>query len=214
MEEREIEGKIYVLKSDMDTAIKSRIQKLTTKISALENDNSTLQEQIDLQSGKLGTIDNLNEQIKQLGEQLTKSESRYSRDMALSKLGFQDDDLRELIDWSYSRATKDQEEAPSLLEWVNSIKADPSLAPASLRPHFSAVETSAESTAPAPENTESKLEPAPQVEQAPPPIPPRTNAGAIPAPSASSDLLKRAGSDFDFYRQNRDAIRNAWKNRR
>lgn len=209
MEEREIDGKIYVLKSEIDTAIKSRIQKLTTKISTLEENNSTLQEQLDMQSGKLGTIDNLNEQIKQLGDQLTKSESRYSRDMALSKLGFQDEELRELIDWSYSRATKDNEDAPSLLDWVNSIKEDPTIAPASLRPHLQ------QSSSPSQDAPQSKSEP-PQpeaVQQPPPPqaIPPRTNTGAVSAPNTNTDLMKRAGSDFDFYRANRQAIIDAYR---
>lgn len=202
----EHEGQTYVLKTDMESAFKDRIQKLSARALQAEESAKTLQEQLDNQSGKLETIETLNTQIKELGEQLKKSESKYSRHLAIAEMGFQDEDMRDMIEWSYEKATRGIEEAPSLMDWLGEIKKDPSKAPKSLAPHLQT------STEPTQETTQEVSSPAPP-EELPAILPPKTNKGAQNAPVKSTDLLKRGAEDFDFYRANRESIRKAWKSR-
>lgn len=202
----EHEGQTYVLKTDMESAFKDRIQKLSARAIQAEEQAKTLQDQLDNQSGKLETLDTLNNQIKELGEQLAKSESKYSRHLAIAEMGFQDEEMREMVEWSYEKATKGMEKAPTLSDWLGEIKKDPSKAPKVLAPHLvsstpsTPQETTQEASSPAPEDLPAIL-------------PPKTNTGAQAAPVKSTDLLKRGAEDFEFYKANRDSIRKAWKSR-
>lgn len=202
----EHEGQTYVLKTDMESAFKDRIQKLSARAIQAEEQAKTLQDQLDNQAGKLETLDTLNNQIKELGEQLAKSESKYSRHLAIAEMGFQDEEMREMVEWSYEKATKGMEKAPTLSDWLGEIKKDPSKAPKVLAPHL------ASSTPSTPQETTQEASPAPQ-EDLPAILPPKTNTGAQAAPVKSTDLLKRGAEDFEFYKANRDSIRKAWKSR-
>ena len=206
----EHEGQTYILQSDvesqkasMEQAFKDRISKISSRAIQAEEQAKTLQEQLDTQAGKLGSIDNLNNQIKELGEQLKKSESKYSRHLAIAEMGFQDEELREMVEWSYEKAVKGMDEAPSLMDWLGEIKKDPSKAPKTLAPHMGSISQSA----PAQESSPAKQEELPAI------LPPKTNQGAQAAPVKSTDLLKRGAEDFEFYKANRDSIRKAWKSR-
>lgn len=203
----EHEGQTYVLKTDMESAFKDRIQKLSARALQAEESAKTLQDQLDNQSGKLETIETLNTQIKELGEQLKKSESKYSRHLAIAEMGFQDEDMRDMVEWSYEKATKGMEKAPSLLDWLGEIKKDPSKAPKVLAPHLQTTTTTTQ------EPSQEVSSPAPQ-EDLPAILPPKTNQGAQSPPVKSTDLLKRGAEDFEFYKANRESIRSAWKKSR
>ena len=56
------EGEEYVLKSDIENAFKERIQKLSSRAIAAEDQLKTLQDQIDTQSGELAKVEKLNAQ--------------------------------------------------------------------------------------------------------------------------------------------------------
>lgn len=199
------EGQEYVLKSDIESAYKSRIVKLSTRAADAEEAAQALQASLDSQVGKLEGLDNLNSEIKALGEKLQKSESKYDRHMALSAMGFQDEDLREAVEWSYERSFRDQEEKPALADWMKTLKEDPSKAPSILRPHL---------TKQAPIQNAEPVQAAPKAIEESILIPPKTNTGAQVAPVQNTDLLKRGGSDFEFYKQNREDIKRAWKTRK
>ena len=201
----EHEGQTYVLKTDMESAFKERIQKLSSRAIQAEEQAKSLQDQIDNQSGKLETLETLNSQIKELGEQLKKSESKYSRHLAIAEMGFQDEELREMVEWSYEKAIKGMEEPPALSDWLGEIRKDPSTAPKTLAPHLSTQQVST----PTPEPQEQPV----AQEEPPVMLPPKTNQGAQAAPARSTDLLKRGAEDFEFYKANRDSIRKAWKSR-
>mgnify|MGYP003627436319 CR=1 FL=1 len=199
----EHEGQEYVLKSDIESAYKSRIVKLSSRASEAEETAQALQAKIDSQVGKLDGMENLNSEIQALGERLQKSESKYTRHMALSSMGFQDEELREAVEWSYERSFRDQDEKPALADWMQTLKDDPSKAPSILRPHL---------IKPAPVITES-MESIPKAKEESILIPPKTNTGATSSPVQNTDILKRGGSDFEFYKQNRESIKKAWKTR-
>jgi hypothetical protein len=210
----EHEGQTFVLKSDMEAAFQARIQKLSSRAIQAEEQAKTLQEKIDSQSGKLGTIDHLNDQIRQLGEQLQKSESKYSRHMAIAELGFQDEDMREMVEWSYERAMKGQEEKTPLADWLQTIKQDPSKAPKALRPHLNSTPQVTQPTEATQAKTEAPKATTEPKQDNPPLLPPKTNTGAQATPVQTPDILTRGAEDFEFYKANRDTIRKAWKTRR
>ena len=208
------DGEEYVLKTDIENAFRDRIQKLSARAIQAEEAAAAIQDQLDNQSGELSKIQKLSSRVQELESELETANSRYSRHTAMSELGITDPEVRELVEWQYERATKGDDKAPSLNDWLQSIKEDPSKAPVTLRPHLESQQT----TAAAEQVTEQVTEQAapqvtPQVEQ-PALIAPKTNTGAAPAPVQSTDILKRGAEDFEFYKANRDAIRKAYRGKK
>ena len=204
------EGQEYVLKSDMEQAFQSRIQKLSSRAIQAEEQAKAYQEQLDSQAGELQKIQTLGSRVQELESELETANTRYQRQVLMADQGFQDPEIRELVEWQYSKATKGQESPVSMSEWLQAMKADPSQAPVTLRPHLQI------ESAPSEASAESVQEPqAPVQPQKDPPtiLPPKTNTGTVQAPVQSTDLLKRASEDLDFYRANRDAVRKAWMGR-
>ena len=201
------EGVEYVLKADIEAAFKDRISKLSARAIQAEEAAKALQETLDNQSGELTKISTLQEKVSTLEQSLQEAESKYSRVSMLSDMGFTDPDLRDAVEWAYSRANSED----SLEDWIKGIKENPAEAPMVLRPHLQAKatpEAAAESTQSAESEPVSQAEPA----ESPSLLPPRTNTGAKPAPVQSGDILSRVGSgDLDFYEQNHDAIKKAWR---
>jgi len=209
----EHEGQTFVLKADIENAFKDRIQKLSARAIQAEEAANALQEQMDNQSGELEKIQKLSSRVQELEGEMDSANNRYSRHTAMADLGIVDAEVRELVEWQYEKATKGDAKAPALNEWLAAMKADPSTAPVTLRPHLQ-TET-ATAAAPTEQVTEQVTE---QAAAAPVPdqpalIAPKTNTGTTPAPVQSSDMLKRGADDFEFYKANRDAIRKAWRKR-
>ena len=208
------EGLEYVLKSDMEQAFQSRIQKLSSRAIQAEEQARAYQEQLDSQAGELQKIQTLGSRVQELESELETANTRYQRQVLMADQGFQDPEIRELVEWQYSKATKGQENPVSMSEWLQAIKADPSQAPVTLRPHLQIESAPSEGSAEAVQ--ENGMEPqAPVQTQMDPPamLPPKTNTGTVQAPVQSTDLLKRASEDLDFYRANREAVRKAWMGR-
>ena len=201
------EGVEYVLKADIEAAFKDRISKLSARAIQAEEAAKALQDTLDNQSGELTKISTLQEKVSTLEQSLQEAESKYSRVSMLSDMGFTDPDLRDAVEWAYSRANSED----SLEDWIKGIKENPAEAPMVLRPHLQAnatPEAAAESTQSAESEPVTQAEPA----ESPSLLPPRTNTGAKPAPVQSGDILSRVGSgDLDFYEQNHDAIKKAWR---
>lgn len=203
------EGVEYVLKADIEAAFKDRISKLSSRAIQAEEAAKALQDNLDNQSGELQKISKLQEKVSTLEQSLTDAESKYSRVSMLSEQGFTDPELREAVEWAYQRS---KSESP-LDEWIKGIKENPSEAPLVLRPHLQAKQAPS-STAEA--STPEAVAPNMQAEPIASPslLPPKTNTGAKPAPVQSGDILKRAAQDSEFYAQNRDAIKKAWRSRK
>lgn len=201
------EGQEFVLKADIENAFKERIQKLSARAVQAEEQAKAIQDQLDTQSGELAKIQTLSSRVQELEGELETANSRYSRHTAMADMGIIDAEVRELVEWQYSKATKGQDKPQPLHDWLAALKENPDTAPVTLRPHLQPKEPM---TA-APVNEQVAPQVAPQVADQPAILPPKTNTGAQPAPVQSTDMLKRAADDFEFYKANRDAIRKAWK---
>jgi hypothetical protein len=201
------EGVEYVLKADIEAAFKDRISKLSSRAIQAEEAAKALQDNLDNQSGELQKISKLQEKVSTLEQSLTDAESKYSRVSMLSEQGFTDPELREAVEWAYQRS---KSESP-LDEWIKGIKENPSEAPLVLRPHLQ----SKQATPPTAEASNPEaVAPTAEPIASPSLLPPKTNTGAKPAPVQSGDILKRAAQDSEFYAQNRDAIKKAWRSRK
>lgn len=202
------EGVEYVLKADIESAFKDRISKLSARAIQAEEAAKALQDTLDNQAGELTKISTLQEKVTTLEQSLQDAESKYSRVSMLSEQGFTDPDLREAVEWAYQRSKSES----SLEDWIKGIKENPAEAPIVLRPHLQAKATP-ETTAEAAPSIEADYMESEVVESAPL-LPPRTNTGAKPAPVQNGDILSRALKDPDFYEQNHDAIKKAWRSRK
>jgi hypothetical protein len=207
MEVKIIEGVEYVLKTDIENAMKDRISKLTARATDAEKQLEAMQTQVE-------AVANLEATNKELQAKLDATTAQYERHNALAQNGFIEPDIRDAVEWAYERATKGQDKPQTLVEWIQDIKADPTNAPAILRPHLqtSAPKVEAAPNAPKVEAVQATEQQAVQ-DDAPAVVPPKTNTGAQPHPTQKSDILSMAAKDIEFYRANRDAIRKAWHNR-
>ena len=208
------EGLEYVLKSDMEQAFQSRIQKLSSRAIQAEELAKQYQEQLDSQAGELQKIQTLGSRVQELESELETANTRYQRQVLMADQGFQDPEIRELVEWQYSKATKGQENPVSMSEWLEAMKADPSTAPVTLRPHLNTESVPSEGSSEGVQEAVQESQAPVQAQMDPPAIlPPKTNTGTVQAPVQSTDLLKRASEDLDFYRANREAVRKAWLGR-
>ena len=214
MNEIEHEGKTYVLKSNVENIIKERVSKVAARANTAETKISELEQIIEKNQKSLTSVDLLNTQLTELKDKLEQSETRFSRYQSISKHGLTDPELVDAIEWQYDRAQSKiaKKDRVSLSDWLDGHVSNPDAAPVMLRPHLASLKST--EAAPAPETVSvSETGPAPETVSAPPTPAPRTNSGAMPAPELGN-FMDRALKDPEVYRQNRDKIMSAWKNRR
>jgi len=209
-----IEGIEYVEKSHVDEIVRQRLSKYVDKNQELESRLSEYQSKIDETQSKIGLVDNLQSQVESLKGELSQANSRYERHSTISNYGIVDNDIRDAVEWAFERSMKDRpkKDQVSLGDWLKEINDNPSNAPTVIRPYFQN-----KTQEPSPAAQESQ-EPSPVAQglslasQEPSPVvKPQTNRGVKPQGqnSPAPDLLKRAG-DPEFYRQNREAIKEAF----
>ena len=193
-----IEGVEYVLKSDVQTIITDRVKNISTKASQHEEHAQKLQSQLDELQGKLGTVDVMSEKMKELEAQLNEANSRYDRHVSMADMGITDPDVRDLVEWQYSKSTKGTENPQSMVDWLKGLQADPTNAPVTIRHHLQLQTASTE-------QVQDTAAPQQQISTPPQPTaqPPKTNTGAQPAPSDTGDIYTRAVQDPVWYKENR-----------
>ena len=198
------EGNVYVLKTDMETAIKERISKVTTRAQEAEEKLRTIETELETAKKSAGISDTLNQQLEEYREQLEKANSRYDRYKAISKHGLVDEDMVEAIEWAYEKSMQKvgKKEQIPLTDWLDKAVQDPSTAPAVLRPHLQTLQA------------EQPVQVTEQVTEQPieRPTAPVVNTGAK-APVDGPSILQRAAQDPDFYQANREEIQKAWRSK-
>ena len=200
------DGNVYVLKTDMEAAIKERISKVTSRAQEAEGQIRTLTAELEDAKKSAGISETLNQQLEEYREQLTKANSRYDRYKAISQHGLVDEDMVEAIEWAYekSMAKLGKKEQVPLTEWLENAVQDPSKAPAVLRPHLQNLQ------AEAPIEAEAQGEELEEVIERP--TAPAVNTGAQ-APVDGPSILQKAAADSDYYAANREAIQKAWRSK-
>lgn len=219
MTEIENEGRVYVLKSEIESIIKERIGKVASRATTAEQALEEAQRRLEKAEKAMSSVDILNQQLAEMQTKLQSSEQRFSRYQSISKHGLTDPDLVEAIEWSFERSQKGKsdKERQTLSEWLDQQVESPENAPITIRPHLQALKMLDEDPSPQTEasadsyasNQEQSYTEQSLQQSAPPP---RANVGAIPAPD-SPGFLERALKDPEFYAANRDKVKAAWNNR-
>lgn len=212
-----IDGVEYILKTDVDEIVSSRISKYAEKVREYESRIDSYQSELDAAKSSAGLVEKLNGQIDTLQSELSTARSQYERHSTIGQYGITDPNIRDAIEWSFEREMKGRpkKDQTSLGDWLSTIKENPETAPAVLRPFFnpSVSETQPEQPPAAVEQQNpAGVQPLPSSLQNQPStaVPPTSNAGVKTIGSVPpSDLLSRA-SDPEFYTKNRDAIRQAF----
>lgn len=201
METKMIDGVEYIAKEQVDGLIQEKISKYAKRAREAETKVEEMNEQLIQAGEKLKTVDSLTEQIYTLKDELSNANTKYERHSAIAELGIQDPDVRDALEWQYQRSNTDE----SFGDWMKGLKENPENAPSFLRSHFQSSEPPKMENTPV-ENVETTKE-TPQ-----PKTPPKTNAKTVQSNNTETqkDILSRGLTDPDFYKQNRDAIRQAW----
>ena len=219
MKEREIDGKIYVLKSDVENTIKIRLEKAGQKIAAAEEHASNLQTKLDEVSNTAKNTDTLQAQIDDLNLKLQTSQNKFVRYQSIAQLGYaKDQEIVDAIEWSYERAQaklpkKDQTD---LATWLQNCSENPEKAPSILKPHLqnidrAQIQSLQENTNAAAQMNQTPSEPAQPPTQELQQNIIATNQGVQPTPDPHGNIIDRGLRDPDFYAANREAIHKAWK---
>ena len=217
MTEIENEGRVYVLKSEMENIIKERVSKVAQRATLAEKALDEAESRLSKAEKAMSSVDILNQQLQEMKSKLSTAEKRFDRYQSISKHGLTDPDLVEAIEWSYERSQRgaSEKEKVSLSEWLDNQVKSPENAPITIRPHLQALKMLADETS-APqaeqEGQEYQTSEAQQMQSFGMSEAPKTNVGAIPAPD-SPGFLDRALKDPEFYAANRDKVRAAWNSR-
>ena len=210
-----IEGVEYIEKTAVDQIVSSRLTKLAEKLRTSEETAATLKAQIEQNASKLAEAEAMTGTVADLRAQLEGANSRYDRHSTIAQTGITDPDLRDAVEWAFDRAQQNipKKDRTSIGDWLQGHMAAPESAPAVLRPHLQALTATAQPAAAQPATAQAQAAQgmieatvSPQMAQAT--QAPRSNASVVHAPDAatSADILRRASSDYEFYRANRELV--------
>ena len=199
------EGQEYILKSEVDGIVRERLSKVAEGKRMAEGKVQELEAQLETMNEKVKGVDAMASQLSQLQDELAVSNQRYERHSAIASHGITDPEIRDLIEWQYTKAMdgKTQKDKKSLSEWISGMGESGEI-PTVLQPYFRI--------------TEEGQEQAPAQGQAPAPSSnpmaqrPTSNQGVAQTQdhSTSADMWKRAGNDFEFYQQNRAQLKKQY----
>ena len=210
----EHEGQEYILKSEVDGIVRERLSKVAEGKRLAEGKVSELEALVETMTEKVKGVDAMASQLSQLQDELAVSNQKYERHSAIASHGITDPEIRDLIEWQYSKAMngKSQKDKKSLSDWISGMGESGEI-PTVLQPYFRIQEEGQEAPAQAQAQAQSQA-PAPSNYQSSNPMAqrPTTNQGVAPTQdhATSEALWKKAGNDFDFYRQNREELKKQY----
>ena len=207
MSEKEIthDGAVYILKSNVETIISSRLSTYASKLNERDTTIAAQQTTIDEQTAKLTTGETLQSEITRLNTELNSSNTRYDRHSVLSGIGINDTSVRATFEHLYSNLDG---EKPPFNDWISEMKNAPENAPLIVR---SFLAEQAQPAQPAQPNQPAQTA---QSVQPNPPARPAANSGVIPVgldKMSNDDVINRASRDPKFYREHREVIQQIYR---
>ena len=213
MTEIEHEGKTFVLKSEIENIIQTRVSKVAARASEAEQQLKEAQSKMSEMEKHVSSSDMLAAQVNELKEQLTSSQNRYDRFSTISKHGLVNPDMVDTIEYLYEKSQKNAEEKIEFSSWLDGQVSNPEEAHVMLRPHLKAMQAEAAVQAQAPSQAEVSAESPglPQIET--PSQIPSSNNGARVNPDNMS-LQNARFNDLEWYSNNREQIMAEFKSKR
>ena len=218
MNEIEHEGKMYILKSQVESIVKERVSKVAQRASEYESHVERLEKDLAKAQKANATVDILRGQVEELQSKYDKANQRFDRYTSISAYGLTDPEMIEGIEWAYDRAMAKSDKKIELGDWLKNAFENPDQAPYMLRPHIEQARSNMQ--------LDQEVEDNPNIERAQlqdfaieepqnTPVAPKTNQGAVSLPDRQTSLSNRVYDDIELYEANREQIRNEWyKNRR
>lgn len=122
-----IEGRTYILQSEVEETIRSMKSDAAKQRKALQADIDGLQANLTAAEGQVTAA------VQQLAEL---EETRTA--LSLARAGITDPDLADAVLWQHGRAHRgvSEDQIPTVDQWVKGLASDPSSAPLVLRPHL------------------------------------------------------------------------------
>lgn len=201
------EGKEYILKSEVDSIVTSRISKvsesrriLQSELDALKSEHAGIQERIK-------GVDALHTQIANLQDDLKHANTKYNRHSSIASHGITNPEVRDLIEWQYSKAmeSKPKKDRVKMGEWLDGMKAEGAQVPHVLKPYFGEAQAAPQA---APQAT-------PQAAPQATPVPQSNNGVQTTNDKTTSrDTLSKGAHDFEYYKKNRAKIREIYYQKR
>jgi hypothetical protein len=196
------DGKEYILKSEVDSIVTSRISKVSESRRTIQAELDNLKSEYSSIQERVKGVDALHSQIANLQEDLSHANTRYNRHSSIASHGITNPEVRDLVEWQYSKAmeSKPKKDKVSMGEWLDGMKAEGAQVPHVLKPFFEKQET------PGIQNTQPiQAKPVPQ-----------SNNGVqlTNDKSTSQDMLTKGSQDFEYYQKNRAKIKEMYYQKR
>ena len=206
MKTKEIEGQEYILKTDVDELVRQRITKVSERARTAEEKVKEMSNIAATAQDSQAIIDGYQKQIAELQASMEKQKALYDSHSTIARYGFLDDDLRDMVEWSYNRemSGRSKKNQQKLGEWLEDIKANPEKAPVTLRPHLISANQS-----PSEVQTET-ITPDHRQTSTPPPKTQQSSGVVQPTEKISSSLIESALRDPEIYRARREEIKATW----
>jgi TolA-binding protein len=141
------EGKEYILKEEVDGIVRERLSKVTEAKRQAESRANLLESQISDMESKVKNTDAMASQLAQLRDELAVSNQRYERHSAIANHGITDPEIRDLVEWQFSKAMegKPKKDQVSLATWLGGMKEGGEV-PVVLKPYLGEVSSPAAET--------------------------------------------------------------------
>tara|TARA_R110002020_G_scaffold395103_1_gene605219 strand:+ start:85 stop:717 length:633 start_codon:yes stop_codon:yes gene_type:complete len=200
------EGKEYILKSEVDNIVTSRISKISESRRTTQGELDTLQAKFDSMQDKIKGVDALHNQIATLQDDLTHSNTRYSRHSAIANHGITNPEVRDLVEWQYSKAMdgRAKKNHQTMGDWLDGMKQEGADVPHILKPYLS------EQPNPVPSQSAPQATPVPQAK----PVPQSNNGVHSTSEKLTSQGMMTKANDYEYYQKNRAKIKEMYYQKR
>ena len=218
------EGKEYILKEEVDGIVRERLSKVTEAKRQAESRANLLESQISDMESKVKNTDAMASQLAQLRDELAVSNQRYERHSAIANHGITDPEIRDLVEWQFSKAMegKAKKDQVSLATWLGSMKEGGEI-PVVLKPYLGEIASpGAEgSQAAQPAQPSQPAQPAQasmgatastQAQLASLAQRPTSNQGVQQTAdhATNGDMMKKASGDYEFFKANRQEVKKRY----
>ena len=211
------EGLEYILKTDVDGIVQSRLSKITESKRMGESKVLELEGRLAQMTKSIDGVESLRTKITELESSLKTANQKYNRHSAITQSGITNPEVRDLVEWQYTKSMDalPKKDRVSMGHWLSSIQESGQvpklLAPYLSQPNSGTIEAGT------PEQLSSlaqaQAQPVPAQPVPAQPIHaqrvPATNAGVQPSHGTNASILERA-SDYQFFKANRQKIKEAY----
>ncbi len=206
------EGKEYILKSEVDNIVTTRISKISENRRTTQAELDALRQKYESMEEQIKGVNALHSQIATLQDELSTSNQRYSRHSAIATHGITNPKVRDLVEWEYKNAmeTRNKKDRQTMGEWLDGFKSEDAKIPLLLQPYIK------NNASPQPDPTTHTPTTQEQLQSLNTRPSPQTNAHVQNTSdvSTSADMLSKGAQDFDYYMKNRSKIKELYYKRK